>query len=298
MFARTAAAIAALAAYIGVLVVPTAAEAAHHHDVPLVVAHRGASGYAPENTLASIDKARALGFDWVENDVQRTKDGRLVVIHDADLKRTTNVEQVFPRRAPWKVGDFTAAEIAKLDAGSWRGARFTGVRIPTLAQYLKRLDHNHQKLLLEIKNPNDYPGIEGDILRVLGQTGWLTPGHVRDRLIVQSFSAASVRTVHERRPDIRTAVLGTPPVNKLPTYAKFADGINSDTGTLSETYVAEVHAFKGPHHKPLKVFAWTVNNAASARSATRLGVDGLITNVPDVVRKAVDDRPTVAGYGD
>src|SRR5947208_3194593 len=77
---------------------------------PTVVAHRGASAYAPENTLASIDKAARLGFQWVENDVQRTKDGELVVIHDDSLKRTTDVQKVFPHRAPWKVKDFTAAE--------------------------------------------------------------------------------------------------------------------------------------------------------------------------------------------
>ncbi|NED81407.1 glycerophosphodiester phosphodiesterase, partial [Streptomyces sp. SID11233] len=84
-----------------------------------VVGHRGAPAYAPENTLPSVDKAAELGFRWVENDVQRTKDGELIVLHDTTLTRTTDVEQVFPDRAPWNVRDFTAAEIARLDAGSW-----------------------------------------------------------------------------------------------------------------------------------------------------------------------------------
>lgn len=287
MSARAATATAALVGFVGVLVLPTTAEAAQEHGGPAVVAHRGASGYAPENTLKAIDKADRLGFDWVENDVQRTKDGRLVVIHDTNLARTTNVEQVFPGRAPYNVGDFTAAEIAKLDAGAWKGAEFTGARVPTLTQYLDRIDHNHQKLLMEIKAPELYPGIERDILRVLGKEGWLNRDHVRNRLVIQSFSADSVRTVHKHRPDITTGFLGTPAEGDLPRYAQFADRINPSNGTISAGYVAAVHAFRGPHGKRLKLFTWTVNDPATARRVAGLGVDGIISNFPDVVRKAV-----------
>jgi len=288
--ARAATATAALVGFVGVLVIPTAAEAAQQDDGPVVVAHRGASGYAPENTLEAVDKADELGFDWVENDVQRTRDGALVVIHDTNLARTTNAEQVFPDRAPWNVGDFTEAEIAKLDAGGWKGAEFTGARIPTLSEYLERVDDNDQKLLLEVKAPELYPGIEDDILRVLGEEGWLKRGHVKHRLVVQSFSANSVRTVHERRPDITTGFLGTPAVGDLPKYAEFADQINPSNGTISEAYVAAVHTFDGPHDKPLQVFTWTVNDAATARRVAGFGVDGIITNFPDVVREAVGDE--------
>lgn len=158
MSVRTATAAAAAAALFGsgALLLPadrpeaTGQVSAHRAD-PVVVAHRGASGHAPENTLAAVDAAEALGVDWVENDVQRTRDGVLVVLHDTDLKRTTDVEQVFPDRAPWAVKDFTAAELAKLDAGSWFGAQFAGTRVPTLTQFLHRLERNRQKLLLEIK---------------------------------------------------------------------------------------------------------------------------------------------------
>ncbi|MER7201463.1 glycerophosphodiester phosphodiesterase [Streptomyces sp. CB01635] len=287
MSARAATATAALVGFVGVLVLPTTAEAAQKHGGPAVVAHRGASGYAPENTLKAIDKADRLGFDWVENDVQRTKDGRLVVIHDTNLARTTNVEQVFPGRAPYNVRDFTAAEIAELDAGAWKGAEFTGAHVPTLTQYLDRIDHNHQKLLMEIKAPELYPGIEKDILRVLGKEGWLNRDHVRNRLVIQSFSADSVRTVHKHRPDITTGFLGTPAKSDLPRYAQFADRINPSNGTISAGYVAAVHAFRGPHGKRLKLFTWTVNDAATARRVAGLGVDGIISNFPDVVRKAV-----------
>lgn len=257
---------------------------------PLVLAHRGASAYAPENTLAAVDKADALGFDWVENDVQLTRDGVLVVMHDTDLKRTTDVEEVFPDRAPWAVKDFTAAEIARLDAGSWLGARYAGTRVPTLRQYLDRIGHNRQNLLLEIKSPDIYPGIEQATLSVLRQAGWLDPAHVRDRLVIQSFGADSVRTVHELRPDVVTGFLGTPAVADLPSYAEFTDQINPTYTSISGGYVAAVHALKGPHEKRLQVNTWTVNDAAHALQVAGLGVDGIITNAPDVVRAATAVR--------
>ncbi|MGW2961902.1 glycerophosphodiester phosphodiesterase [Streptomyces sp. NPDC001220] len=253
---------------------------------PTVLAHRGASAYAPENTLAAVDKAAALGFTWVENDVQRTRDGRLVVLHDDSLARTTNVEQVFPGRAPWKVKDFTAAEIARLDAGSWFSSSYTGTRVPTLAQYMRRIEHNHEKLLLEIKNPELYPGIEQQIVKLLGNEGWLDGPHL-GRIVVQSFSADSLRVVHGLRPAVTTGYLGTPPVSALQRYARFTDLINPSVGSISAGYVSSVHSLEGPHGTPLRVFTWTVDDAATTWKAVGYGVDGLITNKPDVVRAAL-----------
>jgi glycerophosphoryl diester phosphodiesterase len=253
---------------------------------PTVIAHRGASAYAPENTLAAIDKAARLGFSWVENDVQRTKDGQLVVLHDDSLARTTNVEDVFPGRAPWKVRDFTAAEIARLDAGSWFSPAYAGVRVPTLKQYMRRVEHNHEKLLLEIKSPELYPGIEQQTLKLLRNEGWLDGRH-RNRLIIQSFSADSVRTVHELKPAVTTAYLGTPAVTELERFARFTDLVNPAHGSLTREYVSAVHGLRGPHGRPLRVFTWTVDDAAGARRVAGYGVDGIITNKPDVVRGAL-----------
>ncbi|MFI1288230.1 glycerophosphodiester phosphodiesterase [Streptomyces sp. NPDC020792] len=289
MHARAVAALATALAAVAALFLPgsevRAAEA--HRPQPVVVAHRGASAHAPENTLPAIDKAAALGFSWVENDVQRTRDGKLVVIHDATLKRTTNVEQVFPGRAPWKVKDFTAAEIARLDAGSWFSPKFAGTRVPTLDQYMRRLERNHEKLLLEIKNPKLYPGIEAQILKVLANDGWLDHRHLASRLIVQSFSANSVRTVHALKPAVRTAFLGRPDTADLHRYAAFVDLINPSYRTLSADYAAAVRAHRGPHGVPLGIFTWTVDNAANARTVAGFGVDGILTNKPEVVRRAL-----------
>lgn len=296
MFARSAAAVAVALVGAGALIgLPATSAAADtvlrdrsSQDVT-VVAHRGASKQAPENTLAAVDRAAELGFRWVENDVQRTKDGKLVVLHDTTLTRTTDVEQVFPDRAPWNVRDFTAAEIARLDAGGWFGKGFEGARIPTLDQYMRRVTRNHQSLILELKSPDLYPGIERQTLDALRRDGWLDRSHVRDRLVVQSFDAASVRTVHEQRPDVKTGYLGTPQIKELPEYAKFADQINSSHVTIDGDYVSAVHALKGPHAKPLEVFTWTVDTADDTRRAVGYGVDGVITNAPDVVRGALED---------
>ncbi|MFJ4779561.1 glycerophosphodiester phosphodiesterase [Streptomyces sp. NPDC088762] len=255
---------------------------------PVVYAHRGASAYAPENTLDAIDMAMRLGFEWVENDVQRTKDGELVVIHDDTLSRTTDVEEVFPDRAPWRVKDFTAAEIARLDAGSWFDEQFAGAGVPTLREYMERVGRNQQRLLLEIKKPELYPGIEQQTLNLLGELGWLDERHVTRRLVVQSFSAASVRIVHGLRPDLVTAFLGTPTVADLPKYAEFTDRINPWHTTISAEWVAAVHGLLGAHGRTMEVDTWIVDDAATARKVADMGVDGIITNAPDVVRAAVN----------
>ncbi|THA26970.1 glycerophosphodiester phosphodiesterase [Streptomyces sp. RKND-216] len=254
---------------------------------PVVVAHRGASAYAPENTLAAVDAAHDLGFAWVENDVQRTRDGELVVLHDESLARTTDVEEVFPDRAPWRVADFTAAEVARLDAGSWFGEEFAGERIPTLERYLRRVEANGQRLLLELKKPSLYPGVEGQTLKELANEGWLDQQHVARRLVIQSFEAETVRTVHELAPEVTTGFLGTPPAAELPGYAAFTDQINPNHSTVTADYVSAVQALEGAHGRPLEVFTWTVDDAATARRVAGAGVDGIISNAPDVVRDAV-----------
>ncbi|MFH9422583.1 glycerophosphodiester phosphodiesterase family protein [Streptomyces sp. NPDC017529] len=263
------------------------AQAAERHHAVVTIAHRGASAYAPENTLAAVDAAADLGITWVENDVQRTKDGELVILHDTSLARTTDVEQVFPGRAPWNVADFTLKEIEQLDAGSWFGPKFAGERVPTLEDYMDAVEDNDQKLLMELKAPELYPGIERQTLKELREDGWLDRDHVKNRLIVQSFDADSVKKVHRLRRDVKTGFLGTPAVAELPEYAAFADQINPQYKSIDAAYVSAVHEVKGPHGRPLEVFTWTIDDAPNAVKAARNGVDGIISNKPDVIRDAV-----------
>ena len=254
---------------------------------PVPVAHRGASAYAPENTLAAVDKAHELHITWVENDVQRSRDGELVVVHDPTLSRTTDVEQVFPDRAPWNVADFTAAEIAQLDAGSWFDAQFAGERVPTLRQYLQKLTSTGQNLLLEIKRPDLYPGIESEILAELDRQGWLDQRHLRDKLVIQSFDAASVARIHELNPEVKTGFLGTPAVSDLSDYATYCDQVNPRYTDLTAEYVQAVQAVRGAHGRPLEVFTWTVDDASTATRLADMGVNGIISNAPDVVAGAL-----------
>ncbi|WP_432926561.1 glycerophosphodiester phosphodiesterase [Microbispora sp. CA-135349] len=255
-------------------VVPATAASA-----PLVVAHRGASAYAPENTVAAFELARDRGADMFELDVQETRDHHLVLMHDTTLGRTTDVEEVFPGRAPWRVGDLTLAEIRRLDAGSWfsRNAGFSrkyaGEAVPTLGEALRAMRDSGLGLLLEIKEPRLYPGIEA---RVAGEIGrdpvW------RGRIVVQSFDWNSMRRFHGLMPRVPIGLLGTPRVAELPGLARFADQINPPYADVTAEYVRRVHRLR------MKVLAWTVDDPAAVRRLIAANVDGVITNRPDVVR--------------
>ncbi|WP_424892721.1 glycerophosphodiester phosphodiesterase [Streptomyces sp. XH2] len=273
------------------LAVPAAAPAAKSSQAsaPLAIGHRGVPVRAPENTLASIDEAADLGITWVENDVQRTKDGALIVMHDTTLERTTDARRRYPGRAPWKIADFTLAEIQKLDAGSWYDRRFAGERVPTLRRYLQRVDHNRQKLLLEVKAPELYPGIERQLAAELQRAGWLNARHVRSSLVVQSFSAPSLKAFHRVRPDVKTGFLGAPKPSELRSYAAFADQINPNHKSVTAAYVRAVHAVRGAHGRPLEVSAWTVDKGDRAVALARMGVDGIISNAPQVIEEALEE---------
>ncbi|WP_405723592.1 glycerophosphodiester phosphodiesterase family protein [Streptomyces sp. NBC_01537] len=264
-----------------------AAPPAHAASGPVIYAHRAGAAYAPENTLAAIRNSHRLGAEWVENDVQRTRDGQLVVIHDATLARTTNVEKLYPARKPWRVADFTLREIKRLDAGSWFSKKYARERIPTLAQYMGQLDRTGQGVLLELKQPQLYPGIEKQTLALLDKAGWLDGPHIADRLVIQSFSAAALRTTHRLRPAVRTGFLGNPAVRELPSYAAFADQINPSDTAVTWSYVDAVHHTRGPHGVDMRVNTWTVDDTVWATTMAGLGVDGIITNRPDVIESAV-----------
>src|SRR5688572_7408960 len=132
------------------------------------VAHRGASAYAPEHTLAAYQLAIEMGADYVEQDLAVTKDGVLICLHDASLERTTNVEQLFPDRVTtqtiegktrkaWLANDFTLAEIKRLDAGSWFGNKFAGEKVPTFDEAIA-LIRGKAGIFPELKTPEIYAG--------------------------------------------------------------------------------------------------------------------------------------------
>ena len=248
---------------------------------PVVVAHRNGAAYAPENTLAAVRAAALLGAGWLETDVQRTKDHRLVLMHDPTLRRTTNVESRYPGHKPWRVGDLTLRQTERLDAGGWFAPRFRGERVPTLRRYLRMLDRTGQGVLLEIKSPELYPGMVRQIAGELRRDGWLDGAH-RDRLVVQSFDAGAVRAFHELEPKVTTAVIGAPRGRELAADARFADVISPKFTHVTKKYAAAVHRTRAAHGHRMRLYVWTIDDRATARRVTRDGADGIISDKPDL----------------
>jgi glycerophosphoryl diester phosphodiesterase len=253
---------------------------------PLIaVAHRGASGYAPENTLAAIDEAHRLGAETVEVDVQLTSDDHLVLMHDTRLDRTTDAAEVFPGRAPYSVADFTLAEIRELDAGSFFGEEFAGERVPLLGEALDLLHSYDMNLLLEVKQPALYPGIEHQIAVELARhPHWLVPNAPDEphRIVVQSFDWESTRASKDLLPSVPHALLGRVPESEIDDYG-WAHMINPNHTVIDADYVSEVH------DAGLEIMPYTINDPAVMGRVLEMGVDGFITDFPDVGQRAIED---------
>ncbi|MCY8927838.1 glycerophosphodiester phosphodiesterase family protein [Bacillus subtilis] len=234
-----------------------------------IIAHRGASGYAPENTIAAFDLAVKMNADMIELDVQLTKDRQIVVIHDDRVDRTTNGSGF--------VKDFTLEELQKLDAGSWYGPAFQGERIPTLEAVLKRY-HKKIGLLIELKGHPSQVGIEEEVGQLLGQFSFSINN------IVQSFQFRSVQRFRELYPSIPTAIITRPNFgmlsrNQMKAFRPFANYVNIKYTRLNRLMIGSVHK------NGLTIFAWTVNNQKTAAKLQAMGVDGIVTDYPDFIIK-------------
>lgn len=277
---------------------------------PWVIAHRGASAYAPENTVAAFERAIEQGATFVEFDVRRTRDGELIVLHDDTLERTTNAAEVFPDRfretvrdgktsRRWPLEDFTLAELRRLDAGAWFNARFAGARVPTLTETIAAV-RGRCGLFIEIKSPDVYPGIERQVIEALRQAGLDQPGaDARTPVVIQSFSAASLEVFAR---DLRTplplhflfgrddAAKWLSPEGLLRVRA-FATGLSPHRSVLGEHLDAIVHA----QSMGMPVTPWTFRVDADLdaeklrgemeRFLRELRVDGVITDNPDLAAK-------------
>lgn len=233
----------------------------------LGVAHRGASRYAPENTVAAVRLALEHGVPAVECDVQRSKDGHLVVIHDQTVDRTTD------GRGP--VVSHTLAELRGLDAGRWFAPEFAGERIPVLDEVLDSV-RGHALLKLEIKNgPIFYEGIERQVIEAVGRHG------MEDDVLLISFDHESLRTVRAFSAAIATGILYAARLVDGPAAARAAgaDALCLDWGFATEDVVA------GGHGAGFGVFVWTVDDEDVARRCVALGVDGITSNDTRLLRR-------------
>lgn len=234
------------------------------------VAHRGASGYAPENTIAAFDKAVEMKADYIEIDVQRSKDGELVLIHDTTVDRTTD--------GTGKVGDLTFDELRNLDAGSWKGEQFTGEKIPTFDEILDRY-HGKIGILIELKAPELYPGIEESVAKALKAKNLDKPSN--EKIIIQSFNFESVKKMNDLLPKVPMGVLTSSITHTTPMalqeFSTYADYFNPSYTIVSKELVNEVHDLG------MKISSWTVRSQETADFLLEMGVDAIITDYPDYV---------------
>lgn len=253
---------------------------------PLIaVAHRGASGHAPENTLAALNTAKRLGARTVEIDVQLTADDELVLMHDTTLERTTNATEVFPDRGSYAVGDFTLEEIERLEAGSWFDPVFEGEPVPTLGTALELLETLDLNLFLEVKEPALYPGIEDLIAEEFSaRSQWLehNPPWEPRRLIVQSFDWEAMEDSKSLLPSVPHALLGLVPEEEIAEY-DWAHMINPNHTHVDADYVEAVHG------AGLEITPYTLNDRTAMDTVLEMGADGFITDFPEVGLEAIRD---------
>lgn len=178
----------------------------------LVIAHRGLPYFAPEETLPSFLLARELGADYLEADLQRTKDGVIIALHDDNLQRTTNIADIYANRANDPVSSFTWEELQQLDAGSWfnkanpQRAResFNGLKIITLVELIEiaKQSKNNTGIYLETKHPEQFPGIEEDLKKLLIEHNWYQQFFAdgKPKVILQTFSPTSLELLHKNFP--------------------------------------------------------------------------------------------------
>jgi glycerophosphoryl diester phosphodiesterase len=240
-----------------------------HPSRPLVIAHRGASVEAPENTIAAFELAITQGADAIELDVQLSRDDQPVVIHDPALERTTS--------GTGRVRDLTVRELKRLDAGGWRGGRFQGQRIQTLQEVFERF-RDRVRFWIELKGGSDlYPGIEDKVVSMIEVYD------VLEQALVQSFDGAALQRISALNPEIRLGILAaTPPINPLIGSASACRAICPDAHLVSEAEIALIR------HAGLECYVWTVNEPAQMDRLVELGVSGIITDRPDLLRARID----------
>jgi len=234
----------------------------------LIIAHRGASGNAPENTLAAFRKAVALGATFIETDLQLSRDARFVAIHDATVNRTTNGQGA--------VHDMSLTDLRKLDAGSWFGSEFAGERIPTLEEIFEFSKKNDVVFYLEIK-PGAAWGGEHALVGALRESGEIP------RAVVISFDAAIVLNLRKIEPTLMTGLLYDGqienPLDKAVEIGARQVAVRGDL--VTPALIAQAKK------KDLQVVCWTVNHPAHMRMLAAAGVDGIMSDYPDRLVAAV-----------
>lgn len=245
----------------------------------MIIAHRGASGAAPENTLAAIRAAVEQRANAIEVDLHQTRDGRIVLIHDATVNRTTD--------GKGRVRDYTLAELKRLDAGGWFAPEFADERIPTLEEALPAIPHE-TVLILEVKDGSDvYPGIERNIAEILAQRSH------PDKVILKSFATEVLQAFGQVAPDYPRLYVFNAHIPALSLIAddglRIGDAFDQDTEWVQKHSTFITRRFvERAHEKGVKVVAWNVHDENKMRDMIALGVDGIETNHPAVLKELLE----------
>lgn len=238
-----------------------------------IIAHRGAAGSRPENTLASVEQALVEGADWVEIDVQETADNEVVVAHDSDFMKLARVDL--------KVWDATMTDIADIDIGSWFDAAYADERTPTLRDVLT-LAKGRGKVLIELKYYGHDVALEARVADIVDETG------MSEDVGVMSLKIPGVEKMHALRPDWPYGILAATALGDL--SALDADFLAVNSGQASLGLVRRVH------DQGKKLYVWTVDDPLTMVRMISLGVDGLITNEPALARAVMDQRNELSAF--
>jgi glycerophosphoryl diester phosphodiesterase len=233
----------------------------------ITVAHRGASGTAPENTLASFRQAIQMGANFTELDVQLSKDGYVVLLHDSTLDRTTD--------GTGPVRNYTLAELKKLDAGSSFAPEFAGEPLPTLDEVI-RLVRGKMKVDIEIKVTRF------DSILVKKVVEIVRAQHFASNCMITSFNRASIEEAKRIAPEIKTGLI----INKLWNDEEFKG--NWDILGVKYTLIDAdfINKAKKAHKE---IYAYTVNDPEAMKKLVRSGIAGIITNYPELLKSALSE---------
>jgi len=237
-----------------------------HMRTVQVTAHRGASTVCPENTMAAFEEAIRQGADWIELDVRESRDGRVIVLHDESLKRTTGADS--------KAWELDYGEMAALDAGSGFSEAFAGERIPLLSEVIALAREEGIGLNIEIKADDHTPLLTEHVIALLQEADFL------DECVITSQTYEVLRTAKEISGDVHTVyVMGFAygAVNRLSA----ADGFSIRASVLSQSLVTDLH------NRGIEVYAWTVDARSSITRMISLGVDHIITNNVPLARECI-----------
>ena len=236
-------------------------------DDVLVIAHRGAAGKAPENTLASMRQAITDGADMIEIDVQESSDGEVVVIHDSDFMKLSGVDL--------KVWDGTLKQIQEIDVGSWFDPEFSAERAPTLAQVLEEA-RGKARVVIELKYYGHDQQLEQRVVDIVEEAGMV------DDVVVMSLKYEGIEKIRTLRPQWVIGLLSTKAVGNLAKLDLDFLAVNMSMATSG--FIRRTHA------AGKQVYVWTVNDAVSISRMISQGVDGIITDEPEMARNVVTER--------